>query len=185
MLHFLGLGVAHAASLLLMVCGLTLGREKFEEVEEELKHIWEKLIPLKENLVKLVDEDSEAFNAVMSSFKLPKETDGEKASRQHAIQSAFKSAADTPLKTATCCAELLDLGRTLAVKGNPHAISDVGVAALMAVSGLHGAVYNVKINLSSIKDGAYVASAKENVESLIRHGEDAKSAILKIVDEKV
>ncbi len=175
---------ANAAGLLSMVCRVTIGKEKFADVEAELKEVLEKLIPLQKRLTELIDEDTQAFNDVMAAFKMPKETDAEKESRKAAVQAGYKTAANTPMETAECCSKVLELGRAVAQKGNPNAISDVAVAALNGITGLRGAVYNVKINIPSIKDEEYVRSASEKVEKLLASGREFKRAMLASVNER-
>jgi len=151
---------ALAAGLVAMVCNLTIGRPKFAEAEGELKQLLDRSSTLQAELLKLVDQDAESFNQVMAAYRLPKEADEDKLKRSTAIQTATKSAAAVPLKVAGNCFDLLKMIPVLTEKGNPNAITDIGVAARMAEAGLQGAVYNVLINLGSLKDETFVAEAK-------------------------
>ncbi len=175
---------ANGAGLFAMVCRVTIGKEKYAHVEEDLKTALEQLISLQKRLTELVDEDTEAFNDVMAAFKMPKESDSEKEARKAAIQAGYKRASNTPMETAECCCKVLELGKIVAEKGNSNAISDVGVGALTAIAGLHGAVYNVKINIPTIKDEEFVRKASEKIEWLIKTGGDCKRSILESVDKR-
>ena len=108
--------------------------------------------PNVEEGLKLATEDSEAFDKVVDSFKLPKDTDQLKSERREAIRSATLGAAEVPYRTAVSALYLLKLLPELASKGNPNAASDVGVASLLASAALKGAIFNVEINLQSLPD---------------------------------
>ncbi|ABB15420.1 cyclodeaminase/cyclohydrolase family protein [Carboxydothermus hydrogenoformans] len=176
---------ANGAALLNMVLNLTLGREKFADVEAELAPLKDKTEALYERLVNLIDIDTEVFNEVMAAFKLPKDTEEQKKERSVKIQEAYKKAADVPLEVAERCLEVLRLCPIIAEKGNPNALSDAGVAAQMAYAGLEGAVMNVKINLSSIKDEEYVAAAREKVAAFLKEGAEIKDRVANYVNEKL
>lgn len=175
------LGGSMAAGLLNMVLNLTLGQAKFAEVEAELSPLKPQTEAAYLRLVNLVDIDTEAFNEVMAAFKLPKATDEEKASRSQKIQAAYKKAADIPLEVAGQCLAVLKLCPVIAEKGNSNALSDTGVAAQMAYSGLESAIMNVKINLGSIKDTAYVEGAKEKCVAMLSEGAALKDKVTKYV----
>ncbi len=117
-----------------------------------------------ERLLKLVDLDTEAFDAVMKAFKLPKETEEEKAVRRAAIQAAMVHAAEVPLETMETALQALEMGEAAVEHGAQTAASDVGVGTLLLIAAITGAGYNVAINLPSIKDEAVktrLADAKE------------------------
>jgi len=167
------------------VLNLTLGREKFAEVEAVLSPLKDKTEALHERLVNLIDIDTEVFNEVMAAFKLPKDTEEQKKERSAKIQEAYKKAADIPLEVAAKCLEVLRLAPTIAENGNPNALSDAGVAAQMAYAGLEGAVMNVKINLGSIKDESYVAEAREKVAAYLKEGAELKDRVTQFVVERL
>ncbi len=143
---------ALSASLLSMVCNLTIGKEKFIAVEPKAKGILAESERLRDLFSEMMEKDAEAFNKVMAAYKLPKESDEEKAERKAAIQHALKGAADVPLKIAQQALHLLELSQELVEIANPHAISDVGVAVLLAEGAVWGALLNVDINAGMIKD---------------------------------
>jgi formiminotetrahydrofolate cyclodeaminase len=139
------LGGALSASLISMVCSLSGDVEELQRIHKDSEI-------LRAECTRLVDDDAKAFDAVRRSFKLPKGTDEEKAIRQEAIQSALKDAARIPLIVAGRCTEMLRLSGRVARICNKNAISDVGVAALMAYASMRGASMNVRINIAFIKD---------------------------------
>lgn len=171
------LNAASAASLIAMVAKLTLGKEKYAAVQEEMAVVDEKASALQAQFVNLIDEDSDAFNKIMAAFKLPKETDEEKAARTEAIQAATKEAALIPFKVGELANELFCLAEAVIQRGNSNAVTDGAVAAMNARVAVKGAFLNVKINLGGIKDEAFVADLVEKM-SAIESELDAKEAAL-------
>jgi formiminotetrahydrofolate cyclodeaminase len=157
---------ALGTGLLIMTCNLTVGREKFKEVEEELIEVRDELEPIRVWLLASIDRDSQAYDAVVGAFRMPKGTPEEKATRKEAIQTAMRGATEVPLDVARRCARALDLASMVVEMGNPNALSDAGCGARFVEAGMRGALYNVRINLGSIKDEAYVARVVEEVEGL-------------------
>ena len=173
------------AALLSMVCNLTIGKEKYSDVQDEIKDILKKSEKLRKKLIKLIDEDTEAFNDVMKAFKMPKETDEQKKKRSIAIQEGYKKATSIPLDTSKTCEEILDLSMIVAKKGNQNSITDSAVSAIMARSAVESAILNVKINLGSIKDDKFVNNINSEVENLQKSSERKEKEILKIVASKI
>lgn len=171
------LNAASAASLIAMVAKLTLGKEKYAAVQEEMAVVDEKASALQAQFVNLIDEDSDAFNKIMAAFKLPKETDEEKAARTEAIQAATKEAALIPFKVGELANELFCLAEAVIQRGNSNAVTDGAVAAMNARVAVKGAFLNVKINLGGIKDEAFVADLVEKMLA-IESELDAKEAAL-------
>lgn len=143
-----------AAALGGMVCNLTIPKPKYEAVKGEMEEALSSFKLLRKDLLGLVDKDSEAYDEVSRALKLPRSTPEEKAARKVALGKASRFATEIPLKTAECCLAVLAQMGKVAEKGNVNAISDVGVAAHLAHTGLTGAVLNVRINLSGIPDPA-------------------------------
>lgn len=168
-----------------MVGNLTIGKKIYEDVPEDKKVKMEQnfaeVEEVVERLIKLVDEDSTAFDGVMSAFKLPKETEEEKKIRSNAIQEGYKTALEVPLRCARECYKILELQDVFASHGNVNAITDVGVGTLLAYSGLEGALFNVTINLKSIKDEAYRNETTKKVDTLLNNGKSLKEELLKVV----
>jgi formiminotetrahydrofolate cyclodeaminase len=155
-----------AAALSNMVASLTIGKKKYLEVEEDMKKVKEEAIILQEDLISDITRDSEAFNRVMKAFKMPKNSDEEKAERKEAIQNGSKHASEVPLNVAEKSLKIMDLAKIVVEKGNKNAITDGAVSAMLARTAGLGALYNVKINLSSIKDEEYVSKMNEKVTEI-------------------
>lgn len=172
------LGGALSASLISMVCRLS-------EDAEELQAVLKDSEILKSELTKLVDEDARAFDEVMKAFKLPKGTDEEKAERKESIQNALKGAARVPLIVAGRCAQLLKLSSAIAKKCNKNAISDVGVASLLAHASLRSAALNVNINLGSIKDEEFNSEATMELKDLRSEAERELKEVVEYVESVI
>ena len=151
------LSAAQGVGLVAMVADLTIGREKYAEYEQVCKEAKEEALKLYEALVAAIDEDTEAFNKVSAAYKMPKDTDEQKAARSAAIREANVGATEVPFETLKLCLAGLKVTETMVGKSNPNAASDLGVAALNLMAGIRGAWLNVKINLPGIKDEALKA----------------------------
>ncbi|WP_288759638.1 cyclodeaminase/cyclohydrolase family protein [uncultured Veillonella sp.] len=160
------LNAASAAALVEMVASLTIGKEKYAAVEADMKAVQTKASELKTKFVNFIDEDSNAFNKIMAAFKLPKGTDEEKAVRSEAIQAATKEAALVPFHVGEMANELFALAEEVIIKGNQNAVTDGAVAAMNARVAVKSAFLNVKINLGSIKDEAFVAELNAKMEAI-------------------
>jgi formiminotetrahydrofolate cyclodeaminase len=147
---------ALAASLVAMVARST-GSAALEEIAAEAEG-------MRAELVGLVDEDAAAFERVLAAFRLSKETPELGEARSREIQAAYRGAVEPPLAVCRHALRLLALAQRVAELGNPSAVSDAGVAALLATSALEGAALNVEINLGSIKDEAYRQRTAATVE---------------------
>jgi len=168
---------ALAAALASMVANLSIGKGEFDTAYDELNDLAEKAQVVKDQLLQAVDEDAQAFNAVLDAMRMPKDTAEQKAARQKAMEAGYKAATQVPLTTAKHCKTALDLCLRAAHAGNTAAISDAGVGALMAHAGLQGAIYNVRINLQSIKESEFVHEMKTQVDTLLREGNAALEAV--------
>ncbi|MBF6613432.1 MAG: cyclodeaminase/cyclohydrolase family protein [Chloroflexi bacterium] len=157
---------AMAAAMVEMACNLTVGREKFRDVEVELQTVRGRAKDLRLRMLAAVDKDTEAYNAVSQAYKLPRTGDTEKAARTAAIQSALQYATEVPLKVARAAAETSELAVVAMEKSNPNVASDARVARLLADAARDGAIANVEINLGSINDSAFVEQMKTELEGL-------------------
>lgn len=141
-----------AASLGKMVTGLTIGRKKYVDVQADM----EAMVPVFSNaidfLLNAIADDAEAYDRVFNAYKLPKESDEEKAIRSEAIQRGLTHAARVPLSVAERCVSIMPYIQEVAEKGNQNAITDACVAMMCARTGALGAILNCRINISSIKD---------------------------------
>ncbi len=161
---------AQAAALLSMYCNLSQNRNKLGEIVDMLQNVGEEARFLMTRMLEAVDEDTVAFNQVMESYRMPKESEKEKAEREKAVQEALKNAADVPVQTARGSLRVLSLVNEAAGKGNPSAISDLGVANLQALAALTGACYNVKMNLDMLSDEQLVEDFAHEVDELVKQG---------------
>ncbi len=145
------LGCAQAAALVAMVANLTVGKKKYDAVQDRVKAVAVRGQDLKDRFLAAMDHDTEAFNAVMASFGLAKGTPDQARERDLAIAAATREATRVPLSVLQAVPELLDLAAEIAEIGNAPSLSDAGVAVLMAMAGAEGAYYNVIINLESLR----------------------------------
>ena len=167
-----------AAALTEMVAGLTIGKKKYADVEEEMKEAVE---PMKAVCAQLLDDikrDSESFDQYMQALTLPKETEEEKAARTEAMQNGLKAAVEVPLSVAKAACGILPYAETMVVKGNKTAVTDALVATMMARTAVLGAGFNVKINLESIKDQEYVDRIGKEVAELEKRAIEQEKKIL-------
>ncbi|MEG2593371.1 MAG: cyclodeaminase/cyclohydrolase family protein [Bacteroides sp.] len=157
---------AIASSLAAMVAGLTIGKKGYEEHEELMSYLCTVAQQQQALFVADVDRDSEAYNRVFDCFKLPKSTDEEKAVRSAAIQEATKQAALIPMQVAHRAFELMGIIADVARLGNRNAVTDACVAMMAARSSVLGALMNVRINLGSLKDRAFVEQMQAEADTL-------------------
>lgn len=155
-----------AAALTEMVANLTIGRKKYAEVEDKMREVAGRMAEIRTVLANDIDKDSEAYDKVFAAFKLPKETDEEKAHRSNVIQETTKEAALVPMSVAENAAAIMDTIAYVAHNGNQNAVTDATVAMMAARTCVLGALLNVKINLSSIKDEAFVKELSDKADHL-------------------
>ncbi len=169
---------ALAAALTQMVAALTVGRKKYADVEDDLREVARRGAALSNRLNELVALDAQSYAAVSSAYKLPKETPEQQQKRSAAITAALVGASEVPLETARAAAEVASLAEVAASKGNVNAVSDAGVAALLAEAACRGAAYNVRINMASLNDPEAGRALSEAAAEFVRlAGESAKRAI--------
>ena len=174
---------AMAAALTAMLGNLTAGKAGSEANDKMALEIIIAADKLRLELAQLADDDAAVFNKFMEAYKMPKATDTEKAMRTAAIGQAAIAAAEVPMQIADKSLEVLKLARKLIVFGNPNAISDGTVSALMARAALRSALYNVKINLGLIKDDEYVAAARAKMQQLEAKAMEIEAFVLARTDE--
>jgi len=168
---------ATGTSLLLMVAGIPKTKTGAPEETADLAEAASRLHPLRNQLLELVDRDSEAYKQVMDAFKLPKHSDAEKAARKQAVDAATRAATETPLDTMRACQQALRGAVIVATNGNRRTTSDVGVGVELLLAALRGARMNVDINLSALDDKPYVERVTEEADELVSDGErDAERA---------
>jgi formiminotetrahydrofolate cyclodeaminase len=179
---------ALGAALASMVCNLTVGKKKYAGVEEDMKRILGTSEALRLELTGLIDEDAAVFEKVMVAMKLPKETDEDKARRTTVLQSALVDAAMVPLAVMDKCVGVIQLSAEAAEKGNVNAVSDAGVAALVARAGAHAARLNVLINLGWInaqEHAGFKEKAGEAARDLAGRADRAAEEVMAVVQGKL
>ncbi len=172
-------------SLATMVANLSSHKKGWDARWEEFSDWAEKGQHIKDELVKLVDLDTAAFNKIMTAFSLPKTTDEEKTIRKQAIQDATRFAIEVPFKVMELSYESLSIIKAMAEIGNPNSVSDAGVGALCARSAVMGAFMNVRINASGYDDKTFVNEVVIKGKELENKTIALETEILKIVNEKI
>jgi glutamate formiminotransferase/formiminotetrahydrofolate cyclodeaminase len=172
-------------SLATMVANLSSHKVGWDARWKEFSDWAEQGQQLKDRLLKLVDEDTHAFNQIMSAFSLPKQTDSEKQIRTSAIQAATKNAIEVPLEVMRLSLQSMDVIRAMAQTGNPNSVSDAGVGALCARSAVMGAYLNVKINAGGYNDKQYVNAVLQEGNSMQETAIRLEGEILQIVNQKI
>ena len=167
---------ALSASLTHMVGALTVGKPKYAAVEAEMQELLNDTEALANRFLALMDEDAEAFEPLAQAYRLPKETDEEKANKAILMEDALKSAVQPPLEIMETCAKALPLIALCAEKGSVVAVSDAGVAASLCRAALEGASLNVFINTQGMQDKAYAESFNSRAkELLVKAGAEAEA----------
>ena len=168
-----------------MVANLSSHKRGWDDRWEEFSDWAEKGMQYQNELVRLVDEDTNAFNKIMDAFSLPKKTDEEKVFRKQAIEEATKNAILVPFKVMEVSYKALELIKAMAENGNPNSVSDAGVGALAIRSCVKGAFLNVKINSGDLEDVAFVQSVSSKALEIEKKTEEMEKEILKIVESKI
>jgi formiminotetrahydrofolate cyclodeaminase len=177
---------ATGASLVSMVAALTVGRDAYAAVEADAREIGRAAEALRDELVALADEDSMAYQGYMDALRLPRQTDDERSARTRAMQGAAVQSADVPLRTARVAMQALELARRIAPIGNRNAVSDAGVAALLAAAAIRGAILNVRINLPQLPEDALLRKeAAQELPALERDAAALESAALADVSARL
>ncbi len=172
---------AIGTALFTMVANLTIGKKGYEEFDEEMKMVKDKLILKRERFLSLMEEDANSFREVMNAYKLPKMTELERQERERKISEALKKATEAPFRTMSLVLETLKLSRAVVEFGNKNSISDAGVATLNLDAAFRGARLNVLINLGGIKDTAFVAEKTAMIQELTGEMEELVKEYLEII----
>jgi glutamate formiminotransferase/formiminotetrahydrofolate cyclodeaminase len=176
---------ALGAALVSMVGNLTLGKEKYASVQEQVEELLKSSEKLRDELQGLVQKDTEVYADVSAAFKLPRETEGEKAERVARIQEALKVATEVPFEIAEACLEAARLSETSAEIGNVGAVSDAGVAALLAEAAAQSAALNVKINVNSIEDKDFSESKWARIQEILKETAALRERVVRVTYEKL
>jgi len=175
---------AMGAGLVAMVARLSIGKKKYAKVEVDMKAVLTEVEDLRARLTKAVDDDAASFESIMQAFKLPKETDAEKAARSKAIQDATLYAAQVPLQTANDALRVMELAFKVARIGNSNAITDAASSAAIARAAFVSAGYNVRINITSLKDTAQADALLAELKKLEAEAEEIDVALQQVLVER-
>jgi len=176
---------ALGAALISMVGNLTIGKEKYASVQEEISELLEKSERLRKELTELLEADVRAYTELSQTMKMPRDTEEQKKTREKAMDKALKAATNVPMQIAEACVAVMELCRPAAEKGNINAVSDVGVGMLMAEAGLRSAALNVLINLGWIKDETFVSDNRKKLDDLLADKPSLRDEIYNLVVSKL
>ena len=176
---------ALGASLGTMVANLSAHKRGWDERWEEFSRHAEEGESIRRELLRLVDEDTRAFDRIMAAFGLPKGTEEEQAARKEAIAEATRGAIRAPLETLRTCVRSMDLMKAMAEKGLPASVSDAGVGALCARAGALGAYLNVRINCAGLDDAEFNDTALKEAEELKRQAEEREAEVMALTLAKI
>ncbi|RKZ28376.1 methenyltetrahydrofolate cyclohydrolase [bacterium] len=176
---------ANGAALVSMVCNLTIGKKGYEEVRDDMVEYLKESERLRDEFIKLIDLDAEAFNEIMDAYRLPKSNDEEKNIRKEAIQAATRKATMVPVRTIELAVELLSLTRETAETGNENVISDAAVAASLGNAAMESGWFNVKINLNGINDDNFIEEITEHIENLFAEGDELYEGAMEIIEKRM
>ena len=176
---------AMGAALVSMVCNLTIGRTQYRDFEEELKSVLTKAEELRRDLIKMIEEDMQAFDGVMRAYRMPRLTKDETATRAQVIQTALKTATLVPMRCCRACREVIILGRVVGDKGNRNVVSDAGVATVAGYAALRSAALNVFTNARLITDRIFAEKQLVELEQLLSEADTATEASYELVKKKL
>ena len=168
---------ALAAALGVMVCHLTIGRERFASAEAETRELLTELDELRAELTRAIDDDARSYERVIAARSLSQGTDAERLQRGIAVEQSIKGAMAVPLRVAEASLDVLERLDELAEIGNPQALSDLGVAGQMALTAVRGAVYLIVANLNALGDEEFSRDMRQELDDLIESGQEAADGI--------
>jgi formiminotetrahydrofolate cyclodeaminase len=174
------LAASAAAALVEMVVNLTVGKTAYAEHERYVRPIGVEAKALRERALELVADDQAAFDRVMAAYGLPREDAGDKAARDAAIQDATAAAARPPLQVAQVAGRVIELAAALPGRSNRNVLSDVGVAASLAVAALESAAINVEVNLAGLKDQGVRAELRAELDGYLGVGQLGREIVTNV-----
>ena len=171
---------ATGAALAEMVANLTFGKKGYEEVQSEMEELQTKAEAIRNRMLELSQADADVFNIFMNALGLPKNTDEEKIARTAAIQQAYKDAAMVPFEIGELAYQIFEIAELASSKGNQNLITDGIIAAINARAAVKAAFLNVRINLSGIKDEAFVANVTAKMNDIEQDLDTKEAAIISL-----
>jgi glutamate formiminotransferase/formiminotetrahydrofolate cyclodeaminase len=175
---------AMGAALVAMVAGLTLGKKKYAAVEEEMRSIQQQARELQQTLSQAVQEDAQAFEAILAAMRLPKETPAEAAARQQAMETATLQATRVPLETARRALRVMELARIAVEKGNLNAITDAATGFQLAQAALRAAACNVRVNLAALPEHPETASLLAALSEVETQAENLSQVLTDLLKQR-
>ncbi len=176
---------ALGAALVSMNANLTVGREKFADVDARVRTLLEASEATRLRLQELLQDDTVAYNGVIAAYKLPKDAPEEQAARSAAVQAGLIHAANVPLEICRVAVQVCRVAKDVAALGNPQAVTDAGIGAILGEAAVVGAALNVKINLGSIRDEAYVAAARAELADIEIEAAQLRYEAIEITQSKI
>ncbi|MFO7870970.1 MAG: cyclodeaminase/cyclohydrolase family protein [Kiritimatiellia bacterium] len=174
---------AIGAGALAMAANFTLGREKYRNVETQMKEILKRVEKARGRLQELIDEDSKAYAGISEAFKLPRGNPGQTTARAEAVQAALRTAMRVPLECSRILAHLMDECVPLFEKGNSNLLSDVTVGAELAAGACRASCVNVEVNLAQIKDAELAETVRAELAEILEHVEAVRQKITALTKE--
>lgn len=176
-----GAAAAHAASLGAalgeMIAHLTEGREKYRDVEEEIRDVLAELTPLRARLEVAAHDDAESFRRVIEARRMSQATEDERMEREGRVEAALKGAATVPLEVTGVAVQVLELLETLAEIGNPNALSDAATGAQLSLAAVASARYNVLVNTSEIEDEEFIIEHRSRADDLLERAKEITARV--------
>jgi formiminotetrahydrofolate cyclodeaminase len=176
---------ALGAALVSMVCNLTRGREKFADVDVQVHELVVRSEAARAKLERLLQDDTVAYNGVIEAYRLPKDTEEQRAARHQAVQDGLIVAANVPLEIVRVAVEVCRLAKIAADLGNPAAVTDAGIGAILGEAAVQGASLNVEINMASIDDVDYVRRVGDELQAAINESARLRTEATKITLDKL
>jgi formiminotetrahydrofolate cyclodeaminase len=173
------------AALVSMVCGLTLGKEKYKDVQPQVEALVRESEKLRTEMQDLIQKDTEVYGGLSEVYKMPKNTDAEKAARTARMQEALKLACQVPFEIGLKSLEVAKLAGRAAEIGNVAAVSDAGVAVLLAQACAQSAALNVKINVNSIKDETYTRETWSRMQDVLKQVAALEKSVMETTYKKM
>lgn len=176
---------ALGAALVSMVANLTIGKEKYAKVQEGIGDLLRSSEKVRSELQELVQKDTDVYGVLARAFKMPRDTEEDRSKRKDAVQSALKEATMVPYMIAERSLRVAELSEVAAEIGNVNAVSDAGVAALLADAAAGCAALNVRINLVSIEDESFVDEKWSEIQDILSQVGKLKDRVVKVTYEKL
>lgn len=176
---------AMAAALAGMSAHMTVGKKNYAAVEDRMQEIITATRALQEEMLDMAQEDADMYSLVLRAYKLPNTTEEEAETRRQAVEEACKTAVAASLKVTGACVGIMKLAYTTVTEGNRMMVTDGSASALLARACQQVAAYNVRINLSSVKDEAVITETERLLEHHLSEGERLQAEVLKEVDKRL